>query len=425
MVGPFRVLFLPSVVDAKFTAPVVLFAVKISSWPKEWDVELVGQDFYDQSFGHANFHRVRSRSRGQIPVLLLLRRMKVVLLTALISVGLGQRQKFDVVYLRHGSNSPVGVFLRWLWQIPVVAEVHGLAASEVEIKGWLRGASTGGRRVLSWAFRSFEKWAFSKAHTIISPTGALRDFLVHTYGLSSEKIVVVPNGVDSRLFQPEARSPVTEPYKGEFDYICFEGNLSPYQGLDTLFDAFAVVKRRFPRGRLLLVGDGVEAGRLKERAEELGLVKDICFVGSVLQDQIPALVNLSKVCVTSYQGERHELTGASPLKLFEYMACAKPVVSTDIKGVRELLEESHAGVLVPEGDSSAMAEGITRLLADERLQAELGHNGREYVLRHHDWSDISRRLADIVSSAGGRTHAARVDSGTPPSTPGSHGERTR
>ncbi|MFF4355899.1 glycosyltransferase [Streptomyces sp. NPDC001604] len=188
---------------------------------------------------------------------------------------------------------------------------------------------------------------------------------------------VVPNGVDTLRFRPEGdvcRS-------GPGPLVVCVGRLCRQKGQDVLLQAWPEVERQVAGARLVLVGEGPDADRLRS-----GAPASVVFAGAA-PDAAPWYRAADVVVLPS----RWEGMALAPL---EAMACARPVVVTDVDGARESLPpEQPPYCLVPPEDPGALARALTALLRDEPLRAVLGAQGRRHVLAAHDL----RRTADAVT----------------------------
>src|SRR5690606_2863783 len=133
----------------------------------------------------------------------------------------------------------------------------------------------------------------------------------------------------------------------ETPYVCFVGNLAPWQGVEYLVKAAPSILSRFPECHFLIVGDGVMKDNLLKLCRELGVEDKFIFTGVVAYDRVPLYINASDICAAPFILARNAKIGLSPLKLYEYMACGKTVVASNISGVSDVLEASGGGILVP------------------------------------------------------------------------------
>ncbi|MFD5702862.1 glycosyltransferase [Streptomyces lasiicapitis] len=205
---------------------------------------------------------------------------------------------------------------------------------------------------------------------------------------------VVPNGIDPERFVPAdaraARVRLLPPdLSADAPLVVCVGRLCRQKGQDVLLRAWAEVVAGLPGARLVLVGDGPDAGVLREQVRGLGPVPSasVTFAGAA-DDAAPWYQAADVVVLPS----RWEGMALAPL---EAMACARAVLLTDVDGARESLPVAHhAHALVPPEDPAALAGALTALLRDPPLRDCLGGRGRAHVLDHHD----VRRTAAAVEA---------------------------
>ncbi|MGW6058817.1 glycosyltransferase [Streptomyces sp. NPDC055189] len=195
---------------------------------------------------------------------------------------------------------------------------------------------------------------------------------------------VIPNGVDVERFRPmpaqAARAALG--LSGQAPLVVCVGRLCRQKGQDVLLRAWAAVTERMPLARLVLVGDGPDAAGLRDRAPA-----SVLFAGDV-GDATPWYRAADLVVLPS----RWEGMALVPL---EAMACARPVVVTDVDGARESLPpELVPHGLVPAEDPRALARAVVGLLGDPPLSASLGRAAHRHVLNTHD----VRHTADAVAA---------------------------
>jgi glycosyltransferase involved in cell wall biosynthesis len=211
------------------------------------------------------------------------------------------------------------------------------------------------------------------------------------------KIVVIPNGANTDLFQPADRLEARRSLGLKEDglLVGFTGNLTRFQGVRFLVEAAPSILQKHPRTMFLIVGDGEALGEIKSMAEGVGLSGHFVFTGRVPYEKVPLYIGACDVCVAPRIRDMCEKTGISLLKLGEYMACARPVVASDIDGVGPVLTQARAGIPVPLEEPGALAAAIVRLLGDEEVRREMGRNGREYVTGNLTWEMVARRLVGL------------------------------
>lgn len=214
------------------------------------------------------------------------------------------------------------------------------------------------------------------AHRVIAVSDVTRRFIVEAEKVPSRHVGVVPYSIDLGQYRsaPDARPRL----KGEFGLdgrvVAVVGRLDPLKGHDVLLRALSRVLPSHPDCSLLVIGDGPERGRLESLRDALGLHAAVRFLG--FRRDVPDLLDAADVLV------HPSLSEAFCQVLMEAAACGKPIVTTDIGGAREVVEDRANGVIVPPGDEAALAAGIDALLrVDVAERDRMGARGRERVRR--------------------------------------------
>lgn len=199
-------------------------------------------------------------------------------------------------------------------------------------------------------------------------------------GASPEKVVVVPNGVDTNRFRPadDRRS----------NQITFVGRLVSNKGSEEALEAFARLGRR--DWQLLFVGDGPMRRRLELKASELGLGASVQFLGA--RNDVPALLSRSAIVV------RPSLTEGRSLTILEAMASGACVVASDIVPNRELIRHGVTGILTPVGGPLLLAEALRGLVDDTNRRMSIGAAARDAILRS-TWDATASKTAEVLVEA--------------------------
>jgi glycosyltransferase involved in cell wall biosynthesis len=226
--------------------------------------------------------------------------------------------------------------------------------------------------VLTALAARLEREAYHACTMLVAISEALAERIVAEMGVPRDKILVVPNGVDVHRFDPARVS--ARPSAPAFT-VLFVGSLAPWQGLDVLLHAAAGV----PEVHVTIAGDGPERTALGALSDQLGLQERVRFLGRVAPDDVPALIAGSDVCYSGHSAFR------SPLKLYEYMAMGRPVISSAVPDASAALVDGQSGFLFPPGD----VEGLTRALREAHAQREcldvMGRRARQAAVEHHSW----------------------------------------
>lgn len=200
-------------------------------------------------------------------------------------------------------------------------------------------------------------------------------------------ISVVPFGVDLSLFQPDhSPSRIKDPASIGF----FKGFRAVY-GSTTLMRAIPTVHSQCPHARLEMIGDGAEWKKCQTMALDLGVDRAIQWVGRVEHSLLPDRIKRWQLSVIP---SVHEAFGVAAL---ESQAMGVPVVASRVNGLNDTILDGQTGLLVPVGDSAALAESIVRFLQDPGLRMQMGHAGREMVARHYNWNDLAGQWDALYS----------------------------
>ena len=294
----------------------------------------------------------------------------------------------DVVYTR--CSYLEGFAFAWLrraFRFLYVGEINGLRSLE----------TTRGPRAAAW-IRRRENAVFQRMDAAVTVTPELRDYLLTHAALDPTRVAVVPNGVDVDLFRPMPRREAVErlaldPQKR---YIAFVGSMKSWHALEDLVDAFGLVAQQRPDAQLLLVGDGPSRPAAAARAQARGLGARVTFAGSKPHEEVPLYIAASAFCVAGGHSQPFDVTGGSPLKLYEYMACARAVVVADLGPSTDFVARERCGRVYPIGDVDAFAGAMADLLDGDEAD-RLGDAGRRVAVERHSWRHLASQISDLMA----------------------------
>ncbi len=233
---------------------------------------------------------------------------------------------------------------------------------------------------------SLENLALKRADMCFPISEALKEEII-SRGINPDKIVVAPNGVDTRKFTPGPASDELVDalgLRGKF-VMGYIGTFFHYEGLDLLLEAFEILASNFPSLTLMLVGDGELMPKLKEFARRSAYSNRIIFTGRIKNDLIAAYYKLFDLLVLPRRNAR-EANLVTPLKPLEIMSMAKPLVASDVGGHKEIVIDSVNGVLFPYEKIDGLVEKCETLISDETNRLRLGERSRIWVENNRDWN---------------------------------------
>ncbi len=231
-----------------------------------------------------------------------------------------------------------------------------------------------------------------KADRILIQTSRLKRVLEEC-GHASNKIAVIPHGVDTKLFSPATSETSSESSRT----ILYIGAMRPQYGLDRLVKAFALLEPT-PNLRLTLIGDGPERPHLEELAKKLRVQERIDFQGYIAHDSLPEVIRNAYITVGPLLPTPANYYSI-PTKVLEYFACGKTIVSFELS--RDILIDGRTGLVVKETTPESIAEKLSNLIYDEKLTETLGRSARQLIEEKFDWEKIidklEKELQNVVS----------------------------
>lgn len=243
-----------------------------------------------------------------------------------------------------------------------------------------------------WYVRPALRWTLRKAGALTAITEDCRQHALRA-GAPDQSMHLVFNGTDLRRFSPAPAGSEVDPRFGpNMIFACRQ--LFPRKGIRFLIEAAAQLKPRFPDLKVVVAGDGFERPELVALAERLGIARDVTFLGWVANSELPPYYRAAAVSVIPSLEEGFGIPAA------EAMGCETPVVASDAGGLPEVVEHGVTGLIVPRGDSTALAEAIGSLLADPMRRIRMGRAGRERALRLFDWDRSAEQFEQIYARIG-------------------------
>ncbi len=273
---------------------------------------------------------------------------------------------------------------------PVVYFVNGLPHEEVQGL-WRRPPI---RQLLSYGLGR----AAEKARAVVSVCPEVLSSLRRLHPVALECCAVIRNGVDAERFFPQSHEKARTELGliGQGPYIGFMGGFFPWHGLDQLIEALPGVVEAYPEVQVLLVGDGQTKPSLEQLVVHKQLAAHVRFIGRVESEVVPTWIAASDVCVVLHKPLR-SYPGDS-MKLWEYLACGRPVVTTVGPGYGDVVETIGCGLAAKPDDSRDLARQLARLLRDSDERTTMGQRGRASVLKSHTWLARARELDALCRS---------------------------
>jgi glycosyltransferase involved in cell wall biosynthesis len=234
---------------------------------------------------------------------------------------------------------------------------------------------------------ALERWSYSKAEVINVVTEGLRDALLRNKSVPSEKLLLLPNGVDTALYRPR---PSDEPFKQSLGLtskkvVLWAGTIGHAHGLEHVLQAAKLLESR-PEIHFLFVGDGSARAQIEKLSAAMKL-RNVTFRDPVPLEQLPPYFSIAEIGLSSLLN-LPLYDGARPSKFFPVLASGKPLLFAGQGEAARLVEDAAAGLVVPPENPKALAEAVIQLLDNPELRKALGQNGRQFVEANLQWSKL-------------------------------------
>jgi glycosyltransferase involved in cell wall biosynthesis len=305
----------------------------------------------------------------------------------------------DLVYERH-NQFDYGTLVGTRKGIVVLLEQNGISPIEAENCGASKEQI---RELIATELR-----VFPMADKVIAVGKDIENYY-RNLGLPRDKIEYVHNGVNTDLFKPgdRIRSRLDLGFDLAEHLIGFVGDFRIYHGLEYAIRAMPYVLKEIDNAKLVIIGSNtkqrvvpnpVTVESLSKIAEFEGVSSSVLFTGNV--PHVPIYLNAMDICIAPWIIERNLLSAETDrtrdLKIFEYLACGKPLLTTDVGNLKDFVEKNNIGMVVEPENPRELAKGIVALLSDKVKLAEMGMNARRLAVEKYSWRSTAEEILSIA-----------------------------
>ena len=300
------------------------------------------------------------------------------------------RIPLDGIHIHDLPLACVGLRLSKRWGIPLILDFHENYPAALKI--WEHA-----QKRLAQPFLNYERWRryeqdmVAQADRVILVVDEAEERFTK-WGFSEEKFVVVSNTLNTTNF-PNADEEKAEGIRGSDFIILYAGGLEIHRGLETGIEAISKILQALPQAKLLIVGRGRNQSLLEHLAKVRGITERVKFIGWVPFQEIPTYTASCHVyLIPSLQTEHTNTT--LPHKLFQAWYLEKPVVVSDCRPLKRVVQEVDGGLVFQAGNPEDLAGQIIRL-KDPQLRQEMGKKGKQAVLHRYNWLVDGQRLVQL------------------------------
>ena len=298
-------------------------------------------------------------------------------------VRAAKRFRPDVIYERYNLYFISGILAKRRLRVPLLLEVNAPLYAERSRYGGLAI-----KRLARWT----ERFAWRGADKVFAVTGVLAR-CIEAEGVVPGNIVVTPNGINARRFSGALSREAAKAKLGLAEKVVlgFVGFMREWHRLDKVVEL--LVGDAASNLHFVVVGEGPAREALIARARAEGVEARITVAGNVEREHVADFVSAFDIAL-----QPHVVPYASPLKLFEYMACGCAIVAPDTENIREILTDQTDACLFDVNDAQAFARAAKRLIDDAGLRTALGVGARATLARRDlTWAHNAATVAGIAT----------------------------
>jgi len=273
-----------------------------------------------------------------------------------------KQRQIDVAHLHGNGASTFGRLAAWMLGIPNLVHEHGVQPKLPRYAIWT------------------DRLLAPLSYKIVAVGKAVRDWVINAKGIAPSRVEVIYFGApleDYKEASPEKMKKEKQRLKIPLDYkvVGTVSRLYEQKGVRYFIDAIPTIRERYPKVKFVIAGDGPLQEELEQQTRQLGVEADTIFTG--FYPDMPLILSLLDIKVLP------SLWEGVPFTVYEAMAMGKPMVSTDVDGLKEVLKDGRNALMVPPKEPSLLAEKIVFLLENDEVARSLGKQARKDSKKYH------------------------------------------
>jgi glycosyltransferase involved in cell wall biosynthesis len=212
-------------------------------------------------------------------------------------------------------------------------------------------------------------------------------------GIRSQDVSIVSNTPELDLFEENIDKYKKEIFQNNKINLLYVGYLTKLRGLDTVINALPKIVKEERAIKLNIIGDGIDLAKLRALAKEIGVQEYVDFKGWIDFKYIPYIISKSDIGVVPHHSNEHTNT-TIPNKIFDFMACGKPVIVSDARPLKRIVEKTACGVAFQAENSDDFSTKLIYLIKDSKRD-EMGLRGKKAVREIYNWDRDGDKLDQI------------------------------
>lgn len=214
-------------------------------------------------------------------------------------------------------------------------------------------------------------------------------------GAKEDRISIVSNTPNLSKYE-ELKGEMPPGWKNR-KVLLYHGYINVGRGLEAVINAMPELSRRFNDILLVLIGEGEGVKTFQATCQRLGVERHVEFTGWLEFSKIPPLIRHSSICLVPHLATEHKNT-TIPNKIFDYMSCKKPIIVSDAKPLKRIVEQEKCGAVFESGNPESFIKAVQSLLENPEAAKKMGENGYRAVINSYNWAMDAERMQKALES---------------------------
>ena len=246
------------------------------------------------------------------------------------------------------------------------------------------------------------RFLYDRADELVVTSDSAKHGLIEVRRVGSHRIAVIPNGVETEKFSPMDNTEAVREGLGLDGklLVSFIGTIGLAQDVDMVIRSAARLMPSLKPIHFLFVGEGPRKSQAMDAVTRLGL-SNVTFLPGQKRDEIPRLIRASDICLVTLRRAQVNDT-VIPVRMLEFMSCGRPVLLSAGGEAKRIVNAAGAGMVIEQGNDTALAAAIVRLGRDAGLRRQMGAKGRQYVLDNFSRGQTANRYLEVLEQASSR-----------------------
>lgn len=299
------------------------------------------------------------------------------------------KTKPNVIYYRESSSLTPLIFSK-LFSIPLIVEINGWVLAELQQINYSKWK-------LSY-IKFIQKLNYKYADRLIPVSNGLKKLITDNYHLEEKKIIPISNGTNPDKFKPIptdiVRNKINLPKDKKI--VGFIGSCYNYHGVQHLINAAEQLMQKREDTLFVIAGDGLNRKDWIQLTLDKKIDRYFLFPGRVDFELAPYYINSYDICVAPWDLDLYGETVGSPMKIFDYLSCGKPVIASPINGIEEIKGNNNSLILIDSRDTEIFSKVLDELLSQSNLE-KLSINARDHILNNFTWEITTKKILEVIN----------------------------